>query len=91
MLAKPTSFGSNHSTTASAMTPAPAPEATDAGGGTGNNFFDQAQQPTFAPNSLESRVAQAHNAIFGDGLGKRTNTVLLKQSVNKFVKSKPTR
>ena len=77
MLAKPTSFGSNHSTTAataSAMDPAPAPEATDAGVGTGNNFFDQAQQPTFAPNSLESRVAQAHNAIFGDGLGKRTNT-----------------
>lgn len=79
MLAKPTSFGSNHSTTAatdsaSAMAPAPAPEATDAGVGTGNNFFDQAQQPTFAPNSLESRVAQAHNAIFGDGLSKRTNT-----------------
>ena len=78
MLAKPTSFGTSHSTTAAttaAMAPAPAPETTNAGVGTGNNFFDQAQQPTFAPNSLESRVAQAHNAIFGDGLGKRTNNV----------------
>lgn len=78
MLAKPTSFGTSHSTnaaTTAAMAPAPAPETTNAGVGTGNNFFDQAQQPTFAPNSLESRVAQAHNAIFGDGLGKRTNTV----------------
>lgn len=77
MLAKPTSFGTSHSTTAAttaAMAPAPAPETTNAGVGTGNNFFDQAQQPTFAPNSLESRVAQAHNAIFGDGLSKRTNT-----------------
>ena len=78
MLAKPTSFGTSHSSTAAttaAMAPAPAPETTNAGVGTGNNFFDQAQQPTFAPNSLESRVAQAHNAIFGDGLGKRTNTI----------------
>ena len=76
MLAKPTSFGTSHSTnaaTTAAMAPAPAPETNSDGVGTGNNFFDQAQQPTFAPNSLESRVAQAHNAIFGDGLSKRTN------------------